>query len=238
MATRLVLGDVTIDVVRKDIRNLHLSVNPPAGAVRIAAPRHADAQMIRAFAIRKLGWIRAQQRKLRAQEREPRRALVERESHYVWGRRVLLKLVEHDAAASIELRPRSLVLAVRPGTESAKRTALLDAWYRATLKAEAAALIDRWQKRLGVQVRRLYVQRMKTKWGSCDPRAGSIRLNTELAKKPPGCLEYLVVHELLHLIEPNHNARFRSLLDRFLPAWQERRAELNRLPVAHQDWKY
>lgn len=238
MPQRLVLGDVTIDVVRKDIRNLHLSVNPPAGAVRIAAPRHVDAQVIRAFAIRKLAWIRAQQRKLREQEREPPRVLVDRESHYVWGRRYLLKVVERDTAPSVELRPRTLLLVVRPGTDAARRTEIIEGWYRAQLRSEASALVERWQKRLGVRVQRLHVQRMKTKWGSCNPRAASVRLNTELAKKPVACLEYLVIHELIHLIEPTHNARFRALMDRLLPQWAERRAELNRLPVRHEDWAY
>lgn len=238
MPQRLVLGDVAIEVVRKDIRNLHLSVHPPTGAVRITAPRELDAQVIRAFAIRKLAWIRAQQRKLRAQEREPRRLHLDRESHYVWGRRVLLKVVETEAAPLVELRPRSLVLRVRPGSDDGRREAVLQAWRRGILKSEAAPIIARWQARLGVNVSRIHVQRMKTKWGGCNVQTRSIRLNTELTKKPLACLEYIVVHELVHLIEPTHSARFRALMDRLLPTWPERRAELNRLPVRHEDWTY
>lgn len=185
-----------------------------------------------------MGWIRAQKRKLLEQEREPPRTYAERESHYVWGRRYLLKVVEAEAPPSVDLRPRDLVLHVRPDTDAQRREAVLEAWRRSILKVEAAPLIARWQARLGVTVKRVHVQRMKTKWGGCNPQARSIRLNTELTKKPLACLEYLIVHELVHLIEPTHNDRFRALMDRLLPSWSDRRSELNRLPVRHESWTY
>jgi len=235
---RLQLAEIPIDVVRKDIKNVHLSVHPPSGRVRIAAPQHLSTDAIRAFAIGKLSWIRRQQTKLRGQERETAREYIDRESHYVWGRRCLLKVVERDAPSTVEWRHHRLTLAIRPHTAPTRRAEILDAWYRTQLRAEAEPLAARWQRRLGVRMASLYVQRMRTRWGSCNPAVGTIRLNTELAKKPRECLEYILVHELLHLIEPTHNARFVALMDRSLPGWAHRRDLLNRLPVRHQEWRY
>lgn len=236
METRLELGDLSIEVVLKDIKNIHLSVYPPDGRVRIAAPTRMKLDTIRAYAISKLGWIKRQQQKLRAQERETPREYLERESHFVWGERYLLSIEEPDGAAGVELQKGRLLLRVRPGTDGARREAILEAWYRAQLKQAALPLIAKWEPVLGVKARQLFVRRMKTRWGSCNARAGNIRLNTELAKKPRVCLEYVIVHELLHLLEPTHNARFVALLDRFMPQWQQYRDELNRFPVSHEEW--
>ena len=236
--TELQLGEMRIAVVHKAIKNVHLSVHPPAGRVTIAAPQHLSLDAIRAFAIGKLDWIWQQQRKLRAQERETPREYLRRESHYVWGNRCLLDVVERDAAPTVGLRHRRLVLAVRPGTDTARRAEVLEAWYRDQVRDAANTLIPEWEARLGVKAERLFVQRMKTRWGSCNPVARTIRLNTDLAKKPRGCLEYILVHELVHLLEPTHNARFVALMDTFLPGWAHRRDELNRLPVRHADWGY
>jgi predicted metal-dependent hydrolase len=238
MGTTIVLGGIPIDVVKKDVKHVHLTVHPPVGAVRVTAPLRMKTDTVRVFVIAKLPWIRQQQKKLRAQERETPRDYVARESHYVWGRRYLLKLVEADAPPSVALTPRNLVLSVRPGTPLARRRGLLDEWYRAQLRTAAEPVINKWEQRLGVKVRRLFVQRMKTKWGSCSHAAGSIRLNTELAKKPRECLEYLVVHELVHLIEPTHNQRFLQVLSEAMPQWRHRRELLNRLPVRHEHWIY
>ncbi len=237
MTTQIELGGVLLDVLKKDIKNVHLSVHPPTGRVRIAAPLHMKTDTIRVFAIAKLGWIRQQQRKIQAQERETPREFVERESHYVWGRRYLLSVREMNAAPSVELN-RRLILQVRPGTSGAKKQDVMEEWYRQQLRLAAAPMITKWQVRMGVTLARFHVQRMRTKWGSCSPRAGSIRLNTELAKKPPECLEYIVVHELLHLVEATHNDRFVRLMDRFMPKWQFYRDKLNRLPVRHEAWTY
>ena len=235
---RIELGDIPVEVVLKDIKNVHLSVNPPAGRVRISAPRNTSLDTLRVFALSKLGWIRQQQAKLREQERETPRDYVDRESHYLWGKRYLLTVLESDEPPAIDLEHRRMLLRVRPGTDEARRQALVEAWYRERLKEAVPPLLARWQPRLGVAVARWFVQRMKTKWGSCNHRSGTIRLNTELAKKPPECLEYVVVHELAHLLEPTHNARFLGLMDRAMPNWQAHRQTLNELPVPQETWTY
>lgn len=238
MHTQVQLGDIDVDVVRKDIKNVHLSVHPPSGTIRIAAPSRMSLDTIRVFAISKLGWIRQQQRKLQEQERETPREYLDRESHYVWGRRYLLTVVEHDQPALVELGPRRLVLQVRPETDREKRQNILEEWYREQVRKAVPPLIAKWERLMHVKVHGFYVQRMKTKWGSCNAEASTIRLNTDLAKKPSPCLEYIVVHELAHLIEPTHNARFTALMDQFVPRWHHRRDALNRLPVRHEDWSY
>lgn len=238
MITRLDLGSVHVDVVRKNIKNIHLGVYPPTGKVRIAAPEWMELDAIRLFAINKLGWIRQQQKKLLAQERETPREYLERESHYVWGRRYLLQIVEVEARPSIRLMHRHLRLQVRPGTDVKKREVLLADWYRGNLKLAVPELLAKWEPIVGVRTEHFYVQHMKTKWGSCNPKARNIRLNTELAKKPPECLEYIVVHELVHLREPTHNDQFVAWMNKLIPNWHDRRDMLNRLPVRNEHWSY
>ena len=238
MATQIQLGDMVMEVTRKDIRNVHLSVHPPTGRVTIAAPEHLSLDTIRIFAITKLAWIRQQQTKLMEQERESPREYLDRESHYVWGKRYLLKVFESDQPPAIDLTHRRMHLNVRPGTSQAKCQAIVEEWYRHQLRRAVPPLIAAWEPSLGVKVERVFIQRMKTKWGSCNHRARTIRLNTDLAKKPPDCLEYLIVHEMVHLLEPTHNARFVSLMDHFMPKWQSHRDTLNRLPVRHEIWGY
>lgn len=234
----LELGDISVEVVRKDIKHVHLSVYPPSGRVKIAAPERMSLDTLRAFTISRLGWIRQQQQKMREQARETPREYIDRESHHVWGRRCLLKVVEVEAAPRLLVRHRRMTLSVRPGTAAAVRAEILAQWYRQQLKQVARELIDKWQPLMGVRVECFFVQQMKTKWGSCNPAAGTIRLNTELAKKPQECLEYIVVHEMVHLLEPTHNARFVMLLERFMPNWQAYRDQLNSLPVSHEHWLY
>ena len=238
MAAKIELGEIAVDVVKKNIKNVHLSVYPPTGKVRISAPQRMSLDTIRVFAISKLGWIRQQQKKVIEQEREPPREYLDRESHYVWGRRYLLKVIEKDAAPEVELEHSQLLLRTRPATSEEKKQAVLDEWYREQLKEAVPALIAKWEPLMGVKVERFFVQRMKTKWGSCSPGSGSIRLNTDLAKKPRECLEYIVVHEMAHLMEPTHNSRFIALMDLFIPQWRFCREALNRLPVRHESWGY
>ena len=238
MPATIELGDITLDVVRKDIKNVHLSVYPPTGRVRISAPARMSLDTIRLFAISKLGWIRQQQKKLREQERETQREYLDRESHYVWGRRFLLKVVEEDAAPSVQAHHGTLLLSVRPGADDDTKEAVVAGWYRQLLKTAVPPLIETWEPRLKVTVSGFYVQQMKTKWGSCNAAARTIRLNTELAKKPKECLEYIVVHEMVHLIEPTHGPRFVALMDRFMPNWRDTRELLNRLPARHERWNY
>lgn len=238
MTRQIDIGDITVDVVFKDIKNIHLSVHPPTGRVRISAPLRMDVDNVRVFAVSKLGWIKQQQRKLRAQERETPREHIDRESHYVWGRRYLLKVSEEDVAPAVELKHNRMILRVRPGTPGDKRQEIVDEWYRGQLRQALPSVIEKWEPLIGVPVERCFVQRMKTKWGSCNPGRRSIRLNTDLAKKPRECLDYIVVHEMVHMLEPTHNARFVALMDRFMPNWHTYREELNRLPVRHVHWDY
>lgn len=238
MQTTLQLGEIEVDVVKKDIKNIHLSVYPPTGRVKISAPMRMNLNTIRVYAISKLTWIRQQQGKVNAQERESPREFLNRESHYVWGQRYLLELLEKDAPSRIDLQHSQLILQVRPSTPPSRRQEILDEWYREQIKAALPPLLAKWQPRLGVHPNHIYIQRMKTKWGSCSPSTRNIRLNTDLARKPKECLEYILVHELAHLIEPTHNERFTTLMDRTLPNWRTHRETLNTLPLRHTDWEY
>ena len=238
MPTQVKLGDLSVDVVLKDIKNVHLSVRPPRGRVTISAPSRMSIDTIRIFAISKLGWIKQQQRKFREQERETTREYLDRESHYVWGRRYLLKVIEESAPPSIFFKHNKMILQIRAGTNTEMRRDIVARWYRNQIKAAVPDLIAKWETPLGVKVERVFVQKMKTKWGSCNPGARSIRLNTDLAKKPRECLEYIVVHEMVHLIERQHNERFRKYMDQFLPQWHRYQGELNAAPLAHEKWDY
>ena len=236
MSITIKLGDITVDVTQKKIKNVHLSVYPPVGEVRISAPSHMSLDSIRAFAVTKLDWIKKQQKKVRDQERETPREYIDRESHQVWGERYLLKLVEREGAPSVEVNHDNLVLQVRPGTDRAKKQAIIELWHRQQIKVVAPSLIEKWEPVMDVQVTNFYVRQMKTLWGSCNPKAGSIRLNSELAKKPRECLEYVVVHEMVHLLERSHGQRFIAFMDRFMPLWRHHKDALNQLPVKHENW--
>ena len=236
MNAKLDLAELAVEVVRKPIKNLHLGVYPPDGRVRIAAPERMPIEAIRLFAIGKLTWIRRQRAVFATQDRALPHEFVERESHYLWGRRYLLRVIEKDAAPAVRLRVRTIDLQVRPGADSQQRGRVLDSWYRDQLRETLDPLLTKWQRLLRVKVERVHLQRMKTKWGSCNPELRSIRLNTELARKPAECLEYILVHELAHLREPSHGPRFIGLLDGALPQWRELRDALNRLPLGHVSW--
>jgi len=237
MTESIQVGDMVIAVTRKDIKNVHLSVHPPNGRVTLAVPSETRLEVARAYVVSKIGWIRAQQEKLQAQERESSRAFIERESHYLWGRRYLLSVVEEDAKPSVRESHRRITLTVRPGSSAAKREAVMHDWHKALLHEAVSPLIKKWESKLGVSVSDYHLQRMKTKWGSCNRRAGSIRLNTELVKKPRDLLEYVVVHEMLHLVEPTHSERFVAILGQHYPSWREARTELNELPLAAETWR-
>jgi predicted metal-dependent hydrolase len=236
MAETIQLGEISIAVTRKDVKNVHLSVHPPNGRVTLVAPTATRPEVARAYAVSKLGWIRDQQAKLRGQARETPRQFVERESHYLWGRRYLLSVEEEEAKPSVRLNHRSIMLTVRPGSGSAKCAAVMHEWHKSLLHEEVPKLIRRWEPKLGVEVAGYFLQRMKTKWGGCNYRERNIRINTELVKKPKDLLEYVVVHEMLHLIEPTHNERFLTLMSKHYPSWREARAELNELPLSSERW--
>ena len=236
MAETIHLGEIAIAVTRKKIKHVHLSVYPPAGRVTLVAPAGTRLEVARAYAVSRLGWIRDQQTKLRAQARETPRQFIERESHYLWGRRYLLSIREQDAKPSVRLTHRRLTLTVRPGTSRAKRQAIMHEWHKSLLHDVVPALIRSWEPKLGVEVAGYFLQRMKTKWGSCNHRARHIRLNTELVKKPKDLLEYVVVHEMLHLIAPTHSDQFLTLMTKYYPSWREAREELNELPLTAEAW--
>lgn len=231
------VGGVEVDVVFKDIKNVHLGVYPPTGRVRVAAPLRTKMETVRTFLITKLPWIRKQQAKLLAQSRETPREYLERESHYLWGSRYLLQIVESERPSATVTTHRAIVLTVPPNASTAKRHDVLAAWYRAELKAALVPLVTLWEKQLGIRVERTFVQTMKTKWGSSNPRLRHIRLNLELAKKPRPCLDYVVLHEMLHFIVPNHSERFLTLLDQHMPQWRMVRQLLNEAPLGHTDWE-
>ena len=232
------IGGISVDVVFKNIKNVHLSVHPPTGRVRISAPAHLKIDTIRIFAVAKLDWIKKQQKRFQDQERETPREYVDRESHYVWGKRYLLKVKEEDTKPSIELKHSQMVLTVRPRARKEKRGAVVSAWYREQLRIAMLPLISKWETQMGVKINRIFIQQMKTRWGSCNSRRRSIRLNSELAKKPREYLEYVIVHELVHLLEPTHNKVFAAYMSKFMPQWRQLHDELNRKPLAHQEWDY
>ena len=237
MSALIRLGEITITVTRKDIKHVHLSVHPPNGRVTLVAPIRTRPEVARTYAASRLGWIREQQARLQGQARESARRYVTRESHSVWGKRYLLIVVEREQKPSVTMDHRRITLCVRPGSDRVKREAVMHAWHKALLHTEVPRLIRKWESCLGVEVAAYFLQRMKTKWGSCNHAARHIRLNTELVKKPRDLLEYVVVHEMAHLVAPTHSERFAALLDEHYPSWREARAELNELPLAAQAWR-
>jgi predicted metal-dependent hydrolase len=236
---RIVVSGINVDVVRKPIKNLHLGVYPPAGRVRVAAPPAVSDDAVRLAVIGKLGWIRRQRAKYAAQPRQSEREMVSGESHYFLGQRYRLRVIPDDGAARVTVRNRgTLELRIRPETDAAARERVLHRWYRERLRELSAPLVAKWQTILGVEAAQVRIKKMKTKWGSCNVSPRRIWLNLELAKKPALCLEYVVVHELVHLIERNHTDRFVSLLDKHLPNWRQHRQALNDGPLAHDGWNY
>lgn len=236
---RIKVAGFVVEIVRKNIKNLHLGVYPPNGRVRVAAPPHLDDEAVRLAVISRLGWIHRQQAGFERQERQSAREMVTGESHYVEGRRYRLVVVELDAPATIRIRNNTtLELQVRPGSSREKREAILARWYRERLRSQLPKLIEQWEPVAGVTVAEWGIRRMKTRWGTCNPNDRRIWLNLELAKKHPSCLEYILVHELIHLRERHHNERFKDLMDKVMPQWRVWRDELNRAPLAHEDWSY
>ena len=237
MIETIKVGEITILVTRKNIKNVHLSVYPPDGRVTLVAPSTTRLDVVRAYAISRLGWIRQQQEKLKNQARETNRQFIERESHYVWGRRYLLTVKHKEAKPSVSLDHKRITLTVRSGSDARKRAEVIHEWHKSLLHELVPQIIKKWEPKLNVKVTSYFLQRMKTKWGSCNYHAGHIRFNTELAKKPQDLLEYVVVHEMVHLLEPTHSKRFVEILGKHYPTWREARDELNALPLTAETWK-
>jgi predicted metal-dependent hydrolase len=235
--SQIKVSDITIEIVRKNIKNLHLAVYPPAGRVRIATPLRIDDDAVRLFAISKLPWIKKQRSKFESQERQAKREYVSGESHYVEGVRYRLNVIYQNTTPKVVIRNKKyLDLYVRPSSSAEQRERVLIKWYRQQLKEKVPTLFEKWQTVIGVQVNDWEVKQMKTKWGTCNIKAKRIWLNLELAKKPSHCLEYIIVHELVHLLERHHNVRFLALMDKFMPQWRAYQNELNQLILSYADW--
>ena len=230
---------ISVEIVRKDIKHLHLGVYPPTGRVRVASPARLDDDAVRLAVISRLGWIRRQQAEFAQQDRQSQREFVTGESHYFWGRRYRIDIIEHNGPPAVRLpNNTTMELRVRPGSDRDMREAVLHRWYRHQLRAEVPALVAKWQPRVGVIVKEVRIKKMKTRWGSCNASAGRVWLNLELVKKPPSCLAYILVHEMVHFLERHHNERFRALMDTLMPQWRLYKDELNRAPLAHETWRY
>lgn len=238
MTAELLLGDIAVDLIFKDIKNIHLSVYPPTGRVRIAAPNRMNIETIRAFAISKIGWIRNNQIKFDEQKRETPREFLDRESHYLWGKRYLLDFSETNSKPALKLGHQKFHLFLPNGDATLAAAKLIDDMYREQIRSASENLAQKWQNLLGVEINQIYIQKMKTRWGSCNPQKRNIRLNLELAKKPEICLEYILLHEIIHFFEPTHGAKFVKLMDENMLNWRLIRKQLNEEPLSHTDWKY
>jgi predicted metal-dependent hydrolase len=233
------VSNIRVEIVRKNIKNLHLGVYPPDGRVRVATPTHVTDDNVRLAVISKLAWIKKQRAGFQAQPRQSEREMISGESHSLFGRHYRLEVVERHGRHEVKIKNNSwLTLYIRPGTSGENREKVINEWYRAQLKAHMPKLLKKWQDIIGIEVNAWGIKKMKTKWGSCNIAKKTIWLNLELAKKPPECLEYILVHELVHLLERHHNERFRQHMDRFMPHWQLHRETLKRFPLAHEDWRY
>lgn len=238
-STLLHIANIEIDVVRKDIKNMHLAVYPPHGRIRLAVPQRTDDEVVRLFAISKLGWIKKHVKNFQEQARETKREYVSGESLYFQGTRYLLEVEEHNGYSAVMIKgTKKIKLIVKLGATTEDKSLVMREWYRKQLKIQLEPLIEKWEKIIGVTANDWGVKQMKTKWGACNTDAKRIWLNLELAKKPPICLEYILVHELVHLHERNHSERFIQLMDKFMPKWRMHREELNNLPIVHNDWGY
>ncbi len=235
----LQVGNIEALVVRKPIKNLHLAVLPPVGKVRVSAPLTMKDDAIRALLATRLAWIRRQQGKFSGQERQTRREYVSGESHYLWGRRYRLEVVHDEKPSNVSLKGKEkIVLSVRSDSDRTKREQIMMDWYRKELRAVANGLLERWQNKVGVQVNAWGIKRMKTRWGTCNQKAGRIWLNLELAKKPEYCLDFIIAHEMTHLLERSHNHRFKAHMDIFLPQWRQYKEELNHSVLSYENWLY
>jgi len=234
-----IASNLNVDVVRKDIKNMHLAVYPPSGRVRIAAPLSVNDEAVRLFAISKIAWIRKHQRNFVSQDRQSPREFKQRESHYFQGKRYLLRITEQDAPAKVLLKTKTYIdLFIRSESTTEQKQIIINEWYRSELKKLIPDIIEKWEQKIGVKVSEWQVKQMKTKWGTCNIEEKRIWINLELAKKPLHCLEYIIVHEMLHLIERHHNDRFLALMEKYLPQWKFFKEELNQLPVSHGEWNY
>src|SRR5664280_2571222 len=232
----LTVGGIDVDIVYKEIKNLHIGVYPPMGRVRVAAPERLDDDQVRLAVVHRLPWIKRQREQLQAAQRQTIREMVTGESHYVWGSRLRLKVIEKSGRSRIEIDGNRLLFYVPQGTTAGRRRELLDRWYRDQLRQDIPAVIEKWERKLRVTVPKWSIRRMKTKWGSCNQESGHIWFNVELAKKHPDSMEYLVVHEMTHLLVRGHGELFVKMMDENMSDWRARRDQLNQAPLGHEQW--
>ena len=236
---RIKVSSILVDVIKKDIKNIHLAVYPPSGRVRIAVPLKTSDESVRLFVISKISWIKKQKAKFENTERQSERKFLSRESHYYQGKRYLLNVIEQDGPAKVEIRNKKFIdIYVKKWSTSSRHERILTEWYRKQLKEQVPALIKKWEKIVGVKTEDWGIKQMKTKWGTCNIKAKRIWLNLELIKKPEHCLEYIIVHELVHLLERNHNERFIAHMDKFLPPWRNYKKQLNQFILPQSSWTY
>ncbi|QDU32205.1 SprT-like family protein [Poriferisphaera corsica] len=236
---KILVRDTPIEIIRKDIKNLHLAVYPPNGKVRVATPIHIDDEAVRLAVISRWAWIKRQQSAFCNQERQSQREMVNGESHFLWGHQYRLDVVEAKGRSSVSIRQNNMLeLRVAEGTDRSKREEILNRWLRAEMYKQLPELIEKWQPKVGVEIAECRIKRMKTKWGTCNIGARRIWLNLELAKKPLCCLEYILVHEMVHLLERHHNKTFHHHMSTLMPQWKKYRDELNTAPLAYEDWQY
>ncbi|MFP4159999.1 MAG: M48 family metallopeptidase [Desulfobacterales bacterium] len=235
----LEVGDIPVEVHRKNIKNLHLGVYPPDGKVRVSAPFRMDDEAIRMAIVSRLPWIRRKQHGFVSQARETAREMITGESHYFQGRRYRLNVIERPGRSRVRIvNSRTIELQIPPQTDTAGRWRVMERWYRRQMKELFPALLSEWEPIIGVHVAECRIKRMKTRWGSCNIDAKRIWLNLEMIKKPFTSLEYVLVHEMVHMLERNHTERFRELMDQFMPDWRLRRDELNQAPLGHYEWDF
>ncbi|MCZ8157057.1 MAG: SprT family zinc-dependent metalloprotease [Leptospira sp.] len=237
MSEIFTFDDIIVEVTFKEVKNVHLNVHPPDGRVTLVAPTATRLDVARAYAISRLAWIRKQRQGFKDQARETPREFIKRETHYLWGRQYLLDVIEKDGTPKVTIDHRSITLYIRPGSPIEKKSEVIHNWHKRLLHEALPQLIKKWEEKLGVTVSSYFLQKMKTKWGSCNYNEKNIRINTELIKKPKDLLEYIVVHEMIHLLEPSHNERFIHLMNQHIPSWREARKELNEIPLSAVDWK-
>lgn len=226
---KLVVSNIEVEVQKKSIKNLHLYVLPPQGSVRVSAPQNMNEDAIRMFVISKISWIKKQQEKFRNQPRQSEREYVSGESVFFGGKRYRLEVIYSNICNNVQIRGDKLIFQVREASTAEQRANVLNEWYRENIKKEVPGILKKWQRIIGVTVLEWGIKNMKTRWGTCNVGDKRIWLNLQLAKKHPQCLEYIIVHELVHLLEKSHNKNFVAYMDKFLPDWRTIKDELNGL---------
>jgi predicted metal-dependent hydrolase len=229
-AYQINIAGIVIDVERKRIKSLRLIVYPPEGKVKITAPLLMHEETIHAFITAKLAWIQKHKQKYLNRAPQTEIHFARGEKHYLFGAPYMLNVIERNKPPRVEFTGTEITLYIKPGSTRLQRTKTIEAWYRTVLKEKAVPLIAKWENIIGVSVNDFGIKKMKTRWGSCNIRAKRVWLNLELARRSVNCLDFIILHELVHLLERNHNAKFKAHMDRFMPEWRIYNKELKQIP--------